>query len=283
MGQWITNFEIVQSRNRLRRRRKKQRYKLRMWRVLICDISDDRYEGINSSRLEILGQVTTKISLEERDTDVKLRVVSDNAMKGDIILGRDAIRNLGLDLFKEKTKDVTEEDGASEILNIEPSVFEGSKLNALKINPRLPDEIREKFIRNFQTNYLQAERVLKPKIKAEMKLHVKDNQPFHFAPARLSQGEKMHLRQIVHDLLAQKIIRSGSSEYASRTVLVRKRDGKMRLCIDYRELNKITAKDNYPLPVIEDQIDSLRSKRYFSLLDLKDGFHHVLIDLPHCS
>lgn len=51
----------------------------------------------------------------------------------------------------------------------------------------------------------------------------------------------------------------------------------MRLCIDYRELNKITARDNYPLPVIKDQIDSLRGKRYFSLLDLKDGFHHVLM------
>lgn len=114
--------------------------------VLICDILDDRYEGINSSRLEILGQVTAKISLEEHGADVKLRVVLDNAMKGDIILGRDAIGSLGFDLFKEKTKDVTEEDVASEILNIEPSVFEGGKLDALKINPRLPDEIREKFI-----------------------------------------------------------------------------------------------------------------------------------------
>lgn len=110
-----------------------------------------------------------------------------------------------------------------------------------------------------------------------MKLHVKDNQPFHFTPARLSQEEKTQLRQIIDDLLAREIIRPGSSEYASRTVLVRKRNGKIRLCIDYRELNKISARDNYPLPVIEDQIDSLRGKRYFSLLDLKDGFHHVLM------
>lgn len=237
---------------------------------------DDCYEGINGSKLEILGQVTAKISLEERHADnIKLRVVPDNAMKGDIILGRDAITSLNFDLFKEKTIDVTKEIMASEILNIESSVFEGDELDTLKVNPCLSNKIHEKFIQNFQTNYLEAERPLEPKIKAEMKLHVKDNQPFHFAPARLSQVEKVQLRQIIDDLLTREIIRPGSSEYASRTVLVRKKDGRMRLCIDYRELNKITAKDNYPLPIIEDQIDSLRGKRYFSLLDLKDGFHHV--------
>jgi len=108
-----------------------------------------------------------------------------------------------------------------------------------------------------------------------MKLHVKNSQPFHFAPARLSQEEKIRLRQVIDDLLVREIIRPGTLEYASRTVLVKKRDGRTRLCIDYRELNKITAKDNYPLPIIEDQIDSLRGKRYFSLLNLKDGFHHI--------
>lgn len=168
---------------------------------------DDCYEGINGSRLEILGQVTAKISLEERHADnIKLRIVPDNAMKGDIILGRDAITSLSFDLFKEKTIDVTQENVASEILNIESSVFEGGELDALKVNPCLSNETREKFIQNFQTNYLEAERPLEPKIKAEMKLHVKDNQPFHFAPARLSQVEKMQLRQII-DLLAREIIR----------------------------------------------------------------------------
>lgn len=73
--------------------------------ILIHDGPDDCYEGINSSRLQILGRVTAKIFLEERHTeDIELRVVPDNAMKGDIILGRDAIRNLSFDLFKEKSR-----------------------------------------------------------------------------------------------------------------------------------------------------------------------------------
>lgn len=50
------------------------------------------------------------------------------------------------------------------------------------------------------------------------------------------------------------------------------------MCVDYRELNKITVKDRYPIPHIEDHLDSLRSKKYYSTLDLKSGYHHLLID-----
>jgi len=50
------------------------------------------------------------------------------------------------------------------------------------------------------------------------------------------------------------------------------------MCVDYRALNKVTARDNYPLPIIEEQINALQGKRYFTSLDLKDGFHHVYLD-----
>ena len=54
---------------------------------------------------------------------------------------------------------------------------------------------------------------------------------------------------------------------------------KRRMCIDYRTLNKITARDNYPLPIyIEEQINALQGKRYFTSFDLKDGFHHVYMN-----
>ena len=54
-----------------------------------------------------------------------------------------------------------------------------------------------------------------------------------------------------------------------------KKSGDYRLCIDYRELNKITVRDNFPTPLIDDQLDWLREKKIFTLLDLKNGFHHV--------
>jgi len=61
-------------------------------------------------------------------------------------------------------------------------------------------------------------------------------------------------------------------------VLVKKKDGSHRLCIDYRQLNKKIIKDRYPLPLIEDQLDRLQDATVFSTLDLKNGFFHVRMD-----
>lgn len=74
------------------------------------------------------------------------------------------------------------------------------------------------------------------------------------------------------------MIRPSNSPYASAIVLVKKKSGKIRMCVDYRALNKLTVRDNYPLPLIEDCIDYLQNKRFFSVLDLKSGFHQVQMD-----
>ena len=238
----------------------------------VASVPDGHYEGINGSALEILGRVEVGIKGKEFSAEnVLLRVVPDGAMKCDLILGRDTIKLLDLTLAKreEKHKDV------SEILNISESVFQSGEFNHLNVNPELTSETRNRLMQNFRTMYLQAERPIEPKIKFEIKLCVKEKQPFHFTPGRLSYEEKNRLREILDDLLERKIIRPGNSEYASRIVMVKKKTGKTRLCVDYRTLNKITTRDNYPLPIIEDQINALQGKRYFSSLDLKDGFHHV--------
>lgn len=103
----------------------------------------------------------------------------------------------------------------------------------------------------------------------------KDLKPFHFNCRRLSYAEKNALRILLDSLLEQKIIRPSESEYASSIVLIRKRTGDFRLCINFRELNKSLVKDNYPVPIIDDLIDSLSGKKYFSKLDLKNGFYHI--------
>lgn len=80
-----------------------------------------------------------------------------------------------------------------------------------------------------------------------------------------------------------RIARPSTSEYASPVVLVKKKNGSTRLCVDYRELNKKIVKDRYPLPLIEDQLDRLQGATLFSVLDLKDGFIHVPIDENSCK
>jgi len=56
---------------------------------------------------------------------------------------------------------------------------------------------------------------------------------------------------------------------------VKKKNGEMRMCIDFRVLNKILARDNHPIPLIEDQLMLLHNKKYFSHLDLRNGFFHI--------
>jgi len=244
----------------------------------ILHLENERYEGINGSVLKVMGGVTAKVCLEDAMTnDSILRVVPDQTIKCDMLLGRDILRKLDLTIAKRSKE---EEIGniANEILNIEADEIVGDEKDALKINPNLPYAIRKRFIEKFTKDYLLVERPSEPKIRAELKLHVKEKQPFHFTPSRLSVDEKTKVRIILDDLLARGIIRPSFSEYASRTVLVRKKNGNIRMCVDYRALNKITARDNYPLPIIEEQINALQGKRYFTSLDLKDGFHHVYID-----
>lgn len=91
----------------------------------------------------------------------------------------------------------------------------------------------------------------------------------------MSFVDKEALREILDELLEKGMIQASNSPYASPIVLVRKKNGSLRLCIDYRGLNKITVRDNFPTELIDDNLDRLRDKKYFTILDLKDGFHHV--------
>ena len=82
---------------------------------------------------------------------------------------------------------------------------------------------------------------------------------------------KTHLRQ----LLDSQVIRESSSPYASPIVLVRKKNGSLRMCVDYRMLNSKTRKDAFPLPRIEESLDALSGAQWFSTLDLASGYNQV--------
>ena len=64
---------------------------------------------------------------------------------------------------------------------------------------------------------------------------------------------------------------------ASPILFVKKKDGKLRLCVDYRGLNEVTKKDRYPLPLISQALDRLNTAKYFTKLDIKDAYHNVRI------
>eukprot|EP00253_Pinus_taeda_P019565 PITA_19565 len=94
---------------------------------------------------------------------------------------------------------------------------------------------------------------------------------------RLSALENDEIKKQVQELLEKGFIRPSTSPCGSPIVLVRKKDGSWRMCIDYRALNKITIKKNYPLPCIDDLLDQLKEVVYFTKLDLHIGYHQVRV------
>ena len=99
-------------------------------------------------------------------------------------------------------------------------------------------------------------------------------QPYRRIPPYQLQEVRDHL----DTLLRQDIIRPSASPYASPIVIVKKKSGAIRLCVDYRKLNAITVKDAFPLPRMEECIDALSGAKVFSTLDLASGYHQVLMD-----
>ncbi|KAJ9520666.1 hypothetical protein QJQ45_007463 [Haematococcus lacustris] len=100
---------------------------------------------------------------------------------------------------------------------------------------------------------------------------------------RMSKPEQDELRKQITDLLAKGLIEPSSSPYAAPVLFVQKKSGELRMCIDYRQLNKITIRDQYPLPRIDDLFDQLTGKTVFSSLDLQAGYHQIRIpteDVP---
>jgi hypothetical protein len=102
-----------------------------------------------------------------------------------------------------------------------------------------------------------------------------DEVPVYQRLRRLAPREKAAVDQQVEEWLREGIIQHNYSDYASPVVLVNKKNETLRLCIDYRALNKKIVRDRYPLPIIDEQIDQLRDAVMFSTLDLHNYFFHV--------
>lgn len=143
--------------------------------------------------------------------------------------------------------------------------------------PHLPSEVKQQARDLFEEHYVNVNRPTSPAVESKFKLILIDDKPFSYIPRRLSHYEKERLRSILDEFLSEGVIRESTSEYASLIVLTKKKNGETRMCIDYRTLNKITLRDNFPLPLIEDQLDLLEGKKYFTALDLKDAFYHIMM------
>ena len=110
------------------------------------------------------------------------------------------------------------------------------------------------------------------------KIEVTDFKPIKQAPRRVPIHLKAEVNKIIEEMKSQGVIEESKSPWISPVVMVKKKDGSLRFCVDYRKLNSVTVKDSYPLPRIEDILDQLSGNSWFSTLDLKSGYWQVKLD-----
>lgn len=109
----------------------------------------------------------------------------------------------------------------------------------------------------------------------EHEIPLLDNTPVRQRYRRLPPSQYEQVKAHIQDLLDREIVRVSCSPYSAPIVVVQKKDGAIRLCVDYRQLNSKTRKDAYPLPRIEESLDALTGAKLFSTLDLTSGYNQI--------
>nr|GEX15854.1 hypothetical protein [Tanacetum cinerariifolium] len=107
--------------------------------------------------------------------------------------------------------------------------------------------------------------------------------PVAQAPYRLAPSKMKEIAEQIQELSDKVFIRPSSSPWGAPVLFVKKKDGSFRMCIDYRELNKLTVKTHYPLPRIDDLFDQLQGSSVYSKIDLRSGYHQLIVreeDIP---
>ena len=117
--------------------------------------------------------------------------------------------------------------------------------------------------------------------EANMGFHVietKSGNPHKDKVRRCPEKWRGDINEQINEMSKNGIIKESSSPYSSNIVLVNKKDGAKRFCVDYRTLNNSTVKDTYPLPKVDDLLEQTRGAKYFSQLDLAAGYWGIPID-----
>lgn len=244
-------------------------------------LNEIRFHGIGATNNSTMGEFDTKLTIDGYTHSALIRVVPDTLMSHDLLVGTDFLNSVELTIKAGKimisplSEQVSVDNELLEILQIDVD-FEKSDADVSHV-PELRDREKiKKLVRDYKPNKTRE-------VDLKMSIILKDDEPVYQRARRLAMLEREAVNTQINEWMHEGVIQPSLSDYASPIVLAKKRDGSTRLCVDYRLLNKKIIKDRYPLPLIEDQLDSLQGARLYSTLDLKNGFFHVKVDKQSCK
>ncbi|GKB07573.1 putative reverse transcriptase domain-containing protein [Tanacetum coccineum] len=201
----------------------------------------------------------------------------------DVIVGMDWLsKNKAVIVCHEKVVEIPLEGGG--ILRVQGERTLGvakALMNAKVDEPKLSDIL---VVRDFVDVFPEDLSGLPPQRQVEFRIDlVPGATPVAKSPYRLAPSEMQELSGQLQELQDKGFIRPSHSPWGAPVLFVKKKDGSFRMCIDYRELNKLTVKNRYPLPRIDDLFDQLQGARHFSKIDLRSGYHQLRVhedDIP---
>ncbi|KAL0420226.1 UNVERIFIED_CONTAM: Retrovirus-related Pol polyprotein from transposon [Sesamum latifolium] len=148
-------------------------------------------------------------------------------------------------------------------------------IDAEKVNPTLKEI---PIVRDFPEVFPDDLLGLPPQRKVDFTIKTLSGvAPIFIAPYRMGPMELQEHKKQIEELLKKGFIRPSTSPWGAPVLFVKKKDGSMRLCVDYRQLNRVTVKNKYPLPRIDDLLDQLKGAITFSKIDLRSGYWHFRI------
>jgi hypothetical protein len=206
--------------------------------------------------------------------------MNDDHLLHDCVIGRDFINLLhvmllkvGLEVFVRELSEIkpsNELECCTASNDARPGITYGD----------VPEEYKEKCARllsEFADRVSTYMADLGKTDAAQLEIKCVTDEPVVYHPYQMPQAEKQILQGILTELLENGIIQESKSPYASPVLLVKKKTGDYRMCVDYRRLNAMTVKDKYPLPIIDEQLDRLGGNKYSTTVDLASGFYQVLV------
>ena len=143
-----------------------------------------------------------------------------------------------------------------------------------KLNKRDLDSFNE-LLKEFKNMFANDIATLGACSVREHRIMTQDAFPIYLPPYRKSEKERQEIKKEIDLMLRANIIRKSKSPWSSPVILIPKANGTMRMCIDYRKLNKVTIQQNWPIPRIQDILDRLSGSVWFSALDLKSGYWQI--------
>lgn len=183
---------------------------------------------------------------------------------------------------------IAHDKSPSNFLNLRQSknVKEIYLINVVQDAPTAPEQIPDilkPLIAKFASVFVAELPGLPPIRDIEQSIETNSSQPISRSSYRMSPKELKELKSQIDELLKQGFIRPSSSPWASPVLFAKKKDGQLRLCTDYRSLNAITVRNKYPIPRIDEILDSLAGAVIFSKIDLRSGYYQIRIkaeDIP---